>query len=284
MAGSPASSRRKSISPSSPTAAGAPRCGASTSPIPFTSGAAGRCRVIREGMITLYVQSCSGGSVPARRSRLAHRRARGRQGPHHHGGRHHRAQHGQRARAPGGDAGGGAGQSARIPAGLAHPVSRRAAGERAHAARARAGRGAWRGTRSCRTIPAASGGTFDWIASDLRVAGARRQHAGARPLPARRWRAGSPHARRDRSVQVPGRVRRRPAAGRRSGPCSTRCALRCPQDEAAVCRCVESAGRLRRLGARACAAMQPLLRDALERAWYSARKLITGAEPRPRRK
>ena len=26
------------------------------------------------------------------------------------------------------------------------------------------------------------------------------------------------------------------------------------------------------------------LRDALERAWYSARKLITGAEPRPRRK
>lgn len=27
-----------------------------------------------------------------------------------------------------------------------------------------------------------------------------------------------------------------------------------------------------------------LLRDALERAWYSARRLITGAEPRPRRK
>ena len=234
-------------------------------------------------MLTLYVQSCSGGVF--QHDDLAWRIVArdGRQGPHHHGGRDHRAPHGQRARAPDGDAGGAAGQSARISAGLAHPVPRRAPGERAHAARAPAGRGHGvgrdRAARSQRR-------RWHFRLDRQRAArgGSRRQHAGARSLPAGRQRAGAPHARRDRFV-TSARAHSSWCSGRcRSGPWSTRCAPRCPQGEGLY---AGASSLPREIAARGCAclpAMPPCCATRCERAWYSARKLITGAEPRPRRK
>lgn len=130
--------------------------------------------------------------------------------------------------------------------------------------------------------PSGNGGTFDWIASDLRV-----QTPDGTTLARDRYRLeGGVLSRRTPGVtglfeyqgafvvvqqQVPPRAlvdALRSAVPSGAGLYAGVSSL--PGDCGAWVRVLASD--------------TALLRDALERAWYSARKLITGAEPRPRRK
>jgi len=130
--------------------------------------------------------------------------------------------------------------------------------------------------------PTGGGGTFDWLASDLRI-----QAADGSMLARDRYRLeGGVQARRMPGVtgafncqgafvvvqqQVPQRALLE----------ALRAAL--PETEALYAGASSLPGACG-VWVRVLAGDAALLRDALERAWYSARTLITGAPPGPRRK
>jgi urease accessory protein len=130
--------------------------------------------------------------------------------------------------------------------------------------------------------PSGGGGAFDWIASDLRV-----QAADGSTLARDRYRLeGGVLSRRTPGVTGPYKYQGTFVVVQRQLPQRTLVdALRAamPAGEELYAGASTLPGEC---GAwlRVLAGDTASLRDALERAWYSARKLITGAEPRPRRK
>jgi urease accessory protein len=130
--------------------------------------------------------------------------------------------------------------------------------------------------------PSGGGGTFDWIASELRV-----QAPDGSTLARDRYRLeGGVLARRMPGVTGSYKCQGAFVVVQQQVPQgalldAVRAAL--PHSEGLYAGASSLPGDC---GAwvRVLAGDAALLRDALERAWYSARKLITGAEPRPRRK
>jgi urease accessory protein len=130
--------------------------------------------------------------------------------------------------------------------------------------------------------PSGGDGTFDWIASDLHV-----QSPDGSTLARDRYRLeGRVLSRRMPGVTGPFKYQGTFVVVQRQIPQRTlldslRAAI--PVGEGLYAGASSLPGAC---GAwvRVLAGDTALLRDALERAWYSARKLITGAEPRPRRK
>jgi urease accessory protein len=130
--------------------------------------------------------------------------------------------------------------------------------------------------------PTGGGGTFDWIASDLRV-----QAPDGSMLARDRYRLeGGVLARRTPGVTGPFKCQGAFIVVQRQVPQralleALRGAL--PQGEglyAGASSLPADCG----VWVRVLAGDAALLRDALQRAWYSARRLITGADPGPRRK
>ncbi len=130
--------------------------------------------------------------------------------------------------------------------------------------------------------PSGSGGNFDWIASDLRV-----QAPDGSTLARDRYRLdGGVLSRGTPGVTGPYKYQGTFVVVQRQIPQRTLLdALRTamPAGEGLYAGASTLPGEC---GAwlRVLAGDAASLRDALERAWYSARRLITGAEPRPRRK
>jgi urease accessory protein len=130
--------------------------------------------------------------------------------------------------------------------------------------------------------PSGGGGTFDWIASDMRV-----EDAGGVTLARDRYRLdGAVLARRVPGVTGPFQCQGAFVVVQRQVPQpalveALRAALPAAEGLYAGASSLPAD-----CGAwvRVLAADAFLLRDALQRAWYSARSLITGTQPRPRRK
>jgi urease accessory protein len=130
--------------------------------------------------------------------------------------------------------------------------------------------------------PSGGGGTFDWLASDLRILAAD----GATVARDRYRLEGGVPARRIPGVTGAFKCQGAFVVVQQQVPQRTlleavRAAL--PENEARYAG-ASSLPADCGVWVRVLAGDAALLRDALERAWYSARKLLTGAPPRPRRK
>lgn len=130
--------------------------------------------------------------------------------------------------------------------------------------------------------PAGTGGAFDWIASDMCV-----QDAAGRVLARDRYRLdGMLLARRSPGVTGPFQCQGAFMVVQRQVPQATLVETLRAALPATPGLYAGASGLPADCGAwvRVLAADALLLRDALQRAWYSARRLITGAQPQPRRK